>query len=210
MRTLFLTVIALFFIIGCKDESPVSPTTEIVQYSEINMGCIDIPSFTPLYDSFEPLESFKTIIRNQEEYQNLIYAHFQTPLNNYWNAHYDSMLARVKRNNPGLSDSTYERLVREEFYNYPPFKGTANCTPPTIDFTQFTLLGFAAHAGGCEHPTDTILISKDNKKKELVCKIIIYEHGPCRMLILQNKWIIIPKIANDFTVLIQKEYKQIE
>lgn len=199
MKRLIVCTIVVLSLYGCKSEYPNLPTIESVQYSEILMRCMDRVSIGG---------TLHAIIRNQAQYDSLIYIRFQKPLDDYWNAHYDTALYYVRQNNPGLSDSEYAILVREEFYKFLPFRGTENCTQPSIDFTQFTLLGLDAHASGCENPDYNIFVSKNNEKKELVYKIVILEHGYCDMLVSRNKWILIPKISESYSVVFQKEYKQ--
>jgi hypothetical protein len=195
-NVLFLTT--LIFIIGCNTSyDSIEAELASEPYTEILMECMDIVSLGG---------KFEVTVNSDSEYEDLIYTRFQKPLDDYWNAHYNSILQSVKTRYPGLTDEEYEELVRETFYNFLPFKGTENWSPPKIDFSKYTLLGQSAHASGCKSPDYNIKIIKKEKDNELVFKITITEYGTCEMFIAKNKWILISKIDKSYKVRFEKDF----
>ena len=196
----YFDIVLILSFCGCKSDNPNSISSEYIQYSEILMKCMDLVSIGG---------KMEVVVNSQTEYDSLIYARFTKPLQDYWNAYYDSTLLYVRQNTPGLSDSEYALLVRNIFYSVLPFKGTDSCSHPSIDFAHYTLLGLDANAGGCKEPDHTIFVSINKVKKEIIYKIVILEHGTCEMGFNRNKWILIPKLPESYRVLFQKEFIQV-
>ncbi len=184
------TIIISLTINNCN---PTSSEDFTIQFEEIQMQGMDKVSIGG---------KLEVVINSQEEYEELIYKRFQKPLDDYWNANYESVLQSVKENNPGLMDEEYEELVREIFYSTLPFRGTENYTHPQINFNQYTLLGQDAHTGGCELPEYKIEVEKNGK--EYIYRITIKRKGSCEMAILRNKWILVPKIPTNYNVKFEK------
>lgn len=173
--------------------NPTSPEDLTIPFEKIQMQGMDRVSIGG---------KLEVVINSQEEYEDLIYKRFQKPLDDYWNANYESVLQSVVEQNPGLTDEEYEELVREIFYSTLPFMGTKNYTHPQIDFNQYTLLGQDAHSGGCEVPEYKIEVVKNGK--EYIYRITIKRKGNCEMGILRNIWILIRKIPTDSNVKFEK------
>ena len=189
----------LLSLVGCGSDNPVSSTSQLIYYSQIIMGCLDLDYLAP------PLQA---VVHNQAEYDSLIFERITKPLQDYWNANYDTVLGFIRRTNPGLSDSEYAILVRDHFYSGPPFRGTNQCSNPSIDFSRYTLLGINANSGGCRTPEWDIFVSRDDFKKEITCRVVTVQQGHCSMLIMSNKWILIPRIPDSYKVVFQKETVQ--
>jgi len=149
--------------------------------------------------------TMQAVINTEAEYDSLISARFREPLQDYWNANYDSVLAYVRANNPGLSDSVYALLVRQIFYSFLPFRGTDTCSQPTIDFTSYTLLGQDANGGGCKRPDYQVTVFRDNVLSQIIFKVRLVEHGSCEMGFDRNEWVLVPKIPEGFRVVFQEE-----
>ncbi len=150
--------------------------------------------------------SLNVVIRNQTQYNYLIYNRFEKPLADYWNTHYESVLQSVMEQHFGLTEEQYDSLVSLIFYSSLPFKGTENCSHLEIDFSKNTLLGVAAHAGGCENPTYDIKYSFDPLQLQYTLRIKIGEFGTCSMAINKNIWVLVPKIEGGYSVNFERIY----
>ena len=203
MKRFFILILSIFILSlnNCKlsNESINVNDFESVFYEEILMEGMDIVTMGG---------SLEVVVNSQSEYEQLIYDRFEKPLQDYWDANYDTLLKSVKENNPGLTDEEYKDLVREIFYSIYPFKGTENYNHPSIDFSKYTLLGQAAHAYGCSEPNYTILVLKNKIKKQMIYRIHIKINGDCEMAINRNKWILIYKIPSDYKIKFELEYSQ--
>ena len=190
-----ITVISLYLLIilfySCNSTSPEVPNA--IPYEETQMEGMDKVSIGG---------ELEVVIKSQKEYDELIYQRFQKPLDDYWNANYESVLQSVKQQNPGLTDEEYEDLVRQVFYSVLPFRGTENYTHPVINFSKYTLLGQEANSGGCELPDYNIEIERNGK--EYIFWVTIKRKGDCEMGIPKNKWVLIPKIASGYRVKFNK------
>lgn len=195
MKLITLIALIILLIIGCNNDNPIQPSTPI--FSEVVMECMDKVSIGGV---------FQAVINTQPQFDSLWYARFQKPLDDWREQNYPSILASVKRDYPGLTDSQYVQLAEDRLYNYYPFKGTRNCTKPIIDFTKYTLLGQDANGGGCTTPTYQISFSRDDSQKRIVFSITILRHGSCSMAFIANKWILTSKIPESFIVIFQKKY----
>jgi len=167
--------------------NPTSSEDLTIPFEEIQMDGMDKVSIGG---------KLEVVINSQEEYEEIIYQRFQKPLDDYWNANYESVLQSVKQNNPGLTDEEYEELVREIFYSTLPFKGTENYTHPKVNFNQYTLLGQDTHTGGCGLPEYKIEVVKN--VREYIYRITIKRKGSCEMAIFRNKWILVSKIPANY------------
>jgi hypothetical protein len=198
MKNIIFLSTLIFLISGCNtsfDSIEAEPFSE--PFTEIDMDVMDMVS----YGGY-----FEVTVNSDSEYEELIYTRFQKPLDDYWNAHYNSVLQSMRTRYPGLTDEEYEELVREVFYSILPFRGTENWSPPKIDFSKYTLLGQDAHSTGCRTPDFSIKIIKNDKNKELIFKITITEYGTCETHRATNKWILISKIDKSYKVRFEKEY----
>lgn len=182
-------LIFLFTFTNCNPNA--SEDLNLIPFEEVQMEYLDKVSIGG---------NLEIVINSQEEYDELIYQKFQKPLDEYWDNNYESVLLSVIQQNPGLTDEEYEILVRERFYLFLPFKGTENSNHLQIDFSKYTLLGQAAHSGGCEHPEYIIEVGKYNNKLEYVYRVLIKRNGNCEMGFDKNKWLLIQKIPKDVSV----------
>jgi hypothetical protein len=69
---------------------------------------------------------------------------------------------------------------------------------PTIDFSQFSLIGIATDAQCSATYDRKEFIDIENKK--CVYSIIVNQNGLCKLLVQSMNWAIVPKIPNDYTV----------
>lgn len=69
---------------------------------------------------------------------------------------------------------------------------------PEIDFQSYTLLGFITALEGCEVPEFKIEFqyNKTNDLHTMVVNIIRVKE-PCRMLMIKDHWILVPKIPSN-------------
>jgi len=199
VKRIVLFAVLAIACLGCNSNSPTSVASRNDLYAEVDMQFMDLVSSGG---------TTEVVVRTQAQYDSLVYRRFTKPLQDYWNANYDTVLYYVRRNNPGLSDFAYTVLVREAFYQFPPFRGTENCSRPYIDFTHFTLLGFNTSAGGCSRPDYTILVARDDNKRELEFKILVLQHGGCEMEFAKNHWILVPRLPDAYHVVFTREYNR--
>ena len=70
---------------------------------------------------------------------------------------------------------------------------------PSVDFSQFTLLGKYADGSGCA--IDFVReIYRDDVNKEIIYSITVVEEGTCKMMGVSMNWALVPKISPDYTV----------
>ncbi len=170
---------------------------DTVSFIEVFMNCMDRVSICG---------TTTAVITTQASFDSLRYEKFQKPLDDYWNRNYDTALYYAKRNNPGLSDWQYAEIAKGYIYEALPFRGTDTCHDAVIDFNKYTLLEMSANAGGCTYPDYYITVSRNDNEKKIFCRIKIIEHGFCDMGICCNKWICIPKISLDYSVVFERQY----
>lgn len=185
-------LIFLFTFTNCNPTE--SEDLNLIPFEEVQMEYLDKVSIGG---------NLEVVINSQEEYNELIYQKFQKPLDEYWDNNYESILQSVMLENLGLTDEEYEILVRERFYLFAPFSGTENSNHLQIDFSKYTLLGQAAHSGGCELPEYIIEFGNYINKKEYIYRLWIKRNGNCDMSINKNKWILTHKIPKDYSVKFQ-------
>ena len=192
-----ITLISLFLLAfsGCSDDG--SLTSEPFTFEVITMDCMDLVSNGGM---------MQEVIRTQAEFDSLWRKRFVAPLDAYWNANYDSVLASVKRNNPGRTDAEYEEMVRKIFYSSLPFLGTEGCTRPQIDFDRYMLLGMSAGASGCRTPDYAINVTCDDTQRAITFRLHITEHGPCEMYFAHNVWVLVPQIPAMYSVVFEREF----
>lgn len=188
------TSVLLFSYINC---SLIESEEEQIPFLQMEQQCMDKVSNGG---------TLNVVIRNQTQYDHLIYNRFEKPLADYWNTHYESVFQSVIEQHFGLTVKQYDSLVSLIFYSSLPFKGTENCSHPEIDFSKSTLLGVAAHASGCENPTYDIKYSFDPLRLQYTLKIEIGEFGTCSMGISKNIWVLVPKIDGDYSVNFERTY----
>lgn len=186
------TIFSALAILGCSDHG-VDPDALPHQ---IFLDCIDRV----------PTGDLEVVVESQSQYEQLIFLRFTKPLQDYWNAHYDSTLARIKRRYPGLTDQQYADSVRKIFYSQYPFKGTENCSHPTIDFSKHTLLGQKTFAAGCRAPDYSVTVSKNDNLRVLTFNVVVVQHGACEMSWEKNIWFLIPKLPSDYVVKFERQY----
>ena len=182
-------LIFLFTFTNCNPTE--SEDLNLIPFEEVQMEYLDKVSIGG---------NLEVVINSQEEYDELIYEKFQKPLDEYWDNNYESILQSVMLENLGLTDEEYEILVRERFYLFAPFSGTENSNHLQIDFSKYTLLGQAAHSGGCELPEYIIEFGNYINKKEYIYRLWIKRNGNCEMAFNKNKWALIQKIPKDISV----------
>jgi hypothetical protein len=93
------------------------------------------------------------------------------------------------------SEQEYQSLL-----NY-SFLGTRceNYQLPSIDFSQYTLLGKYTQGGGCT--IDFVRkIYKDESDKKITYSIKVDGKGFCKKLGMSMNWVLIPKFPSDYTV----------
>ncbi len=188
--TVFVLLLPVLITIGCETgEYP-------VPYTETAMPCMDLVT---------PGGGPPVAVRTQASYDSLFSARVQKPLDDYWKANYDSTLSYLKRNHPGLSDSEYAVRVRQIFYSLGPFRGTESCTDPVVDFSRQYLLGLATQAAGCSADY-TVAVLKDDDRREILYHVTVLAHGTCEMLIVRNKWVIVPRFPDTYRVVFKVDY----
>jgi len=193
--------ISLMFLFGCNDKEDVvtNPTPVSVPTVSISLACIDHVSMGG---------RLNRAIRTQAEYDYLIYQYYQKPLNDYWNANYQSVLQTIKEEYPGLTDLEYAVLVNKAFYTSLPFEGTENCSFPSIDFSQNSLLVQSVKTGGCRFPDLTPNVTWDDTKKEVHYSLKVTTHGNCMMLIFRRKWLLVPRIPDSYNVIFTQDEEE--
>ena len=190
--------ISLTFLLGCNDNVDVVtiPVPITLQTTSVSLACIDHVSIGGRLNK---------AIRTQAEYDSLIYQYYQKRLDDYWNANYQSILHEVMVEYPGLSDSEYAVLVRNVFYSALPFAGTENCSFPSIDFTQNTLLVQSVSTGGCRGPDITVNVIRNDARKEIVYSSRVVTHGNCAMAYFVRKWLLVTKIPESDSVIFTQQ-----
>lgn len=92
-------------------------------------------------------------------------------------------------------DSVYQKLLNLK-------TGTAGCNTfslPTIDFSQNTIIAKFAGGGGCS--TQYFRKVCEDKSNKIIQYIIkVHDKGNCAMLNLSMNWMVVPKIASDYTI----------
>ena len=70
---------------------------------------------------------------------------------------------------------------------------------PSIDFSQYTLLGKYTQGGGCSiNFARKVYIDDTNKK--IIYSVRVIEEGACEMLGMSMNWALVPKIPSDYIV----------
>ncbi len=182
--------IALLLITTCSPSGP-DGGPEPVEFRIIEMVCMDRVSIGG---------ELQVVVRTEEEYEDLIVEWFQRPLDEYWAENYPRVRARVEQRYPGQSDEWYEAKVREIFYSVLPFRGTANCSHPDIDFSEHSLLGLAVHGGGCRTPDYKVEYLVDRGRNRNTLRVGIRQYGSCEMAISANKWLLVPRLPSEVEV----------
>jgi hypothetical protein len=78
-------------------------------------------------------------------------------------------------------------------------------TLPSIDFSQFSLLGLKASAGGCEIGF-VRKAERDDAAKKIIYTVEANGCGTCKKLGISDNLVLIPKVPDDYTT----EFKAIE
>lgn len=115
-----------------------------------------------------------------------------------------SLYEEYSNDYPGIlvnDDSTYQALpLRSHAYR----EGCLNKPRPNIDFTKYTLLGLFTQ-GGCDVYYRR-KVEKDDVNKRYIYSVKIKECGVCKKLMINNNWVLVPKLPTGYTV--QYERKQ--
>ncbi len=154
--------------------------------------------------------NLQVVINTQAEYETLIYNRYTKPLQEYWNAHYPSVLQSVKNNHPNLSDSEYTVLVKNVFYSVYPFRGLEGYSHPSIDFSKYTLLGQNVDGSGCRKPDYLVSIIRIDSLRMLTFKVMVQQHGICEAAFVKNLWMLVRKIPETYKVAFAVEYSRDE
>lgn len=154
--------------------------------------------------------NLQVVINTQAEYETLIYNRYTKPLQEYWNAHYLSILQSVKNNHPNLSDSEYTVLVKNVFYSVYPFRGLEGYSHPSIDFSRYTLLGQNVDGGGCRKPDYLVSIIRIDSLRMVTFKVMVQQHGICKAPFVKNQWMLVRKIPETYKVAFAVEYSRDE
>ncbi len=178
----YILLAALGASLGC--DSLTEPSTSF-EPQMVELACMDRVSIGG---------TVRAVVRTQEEYEALIHQRFTKPLQDYWDAHYDSVLARQMERYPGLTPEEYEDLVRAVFYSVLPFRGTEGCEHPEIDFATHTLIGMDASSDGCEEPEINIKYTPPTAERDAVLVIFVHQFGACEIGRLENVWALVPSI----------------
>ncbi|MEM5871494.1 MAG: hypothetical protein QW051_01335 [Candidatus Aenigmatarchaeota archaeon] len=93
------------------------------------------------------------------------------------------------------SDQEYQVLLDYKS----PSPGCENFHLPSIDFSQYTLLGKYAEGGGCSI-VFVRKIYKDESNKEITYSIKVEGKGYCEKLGMSMNWALIPKVPSDYNV----------
>jgi hypothetical protein len=72
---------------------------------------------------------------------------------------------------------------------------------PYVDFDKFTLLAKITQGGSCTASYERRLI-KDIKNKRIIYEISVYYKGYCDMLQGSRNFALVPKVAEDYTIII--------
>lgn len=72
-----------------------------------------------------------------------------------------------------------------------------DCTPPSVDFSRYTLIGISAN-GGCESKYIREVTKADNG--DVNYKVTVKNCGTCKKMAVSNNWVTIPKIPATATV----------
>lgn len=99
------------------------------------------------------------------------------------------------------SDSAYQLFQDENNGDF-----CADFGYPTIDFTKSTLLGVGKTAG-CRIGSKYWNVYIDEAKKVYIFQTILEGEGNCEALALDQFWVTVPKLPNDYTVqFVEYEY----
>ena len=92
--------------------------------------------------------------------------------------------------------NTFQELLDTTFQN----NGSCDTTNlPSIDFTQYTLLGTFRDASGCTQEfIKNLYIDEDNQK--YVYNVTVEEEGGCLPYVTSMNWILAPKLPEGYTV----------
>lgn len=70
---------------------------------------------------------------------------------------------------------------------------------PTIDFSQYTLLGQSGGASGCKRFYDRSVLIKDSQK-QYIFSVKVSECGGCEPFELRWHWVLVPVLPEDYSV----------
>jgi hypothetical protein len=99
------------------------------------------------------------------------------------------------------------RIVNSQA-DYDSIIGGGWCPDTIINFSEYTLLGQNADGGGCVTPFYNITITRDHQRREVLFRVVVIEHGPCLRAWMAFKWVLIPKVADGYQVVFQRENVQ--
>ena len=151
--------------------------------------------------------NLQVVINSQSEYDTLIYYRFTKPLKDYWDRNIDEVINILKTRYPNLTEQAYADSAKKLMYELPPLMGTENAAHPKIDFNIYTLLGMAAHSGGCPKPDYQNIFIRNEQEKVFIMKVIITSHGTCGLGFDKNMWVIVRKIPSNYSIKFEREDK---
>lgn len=102
-----------------------------------------------------------------------------------------------------LRDKEFIITSNEIYHSLLQYKSThprcENFELPSIDFSQYRLLGKYAQGGGCS--IDFVRkVFRDDSNKKIIYSIKVVEEGSCEKLGASVNWILIPKVPSDYSV----------
>jgi len=114
----------------------------------------------------------------------------------------------------GSQWATFDEVIIRNDIEYHDFTdsvkndlGNVDCDTvkiPDVDFNKFTLLAISTQGSGCSASYER-RVFKDIKNKRIIYEISIYYKGPCDMLQGSRNWALVPKIPEDYTIIIDEK-----
>ena len=191
-------LIAILLILSCEKSE--NESIKSIEFEEIELECINGTSRCS--------GSLAVRIDTQEEYDSLYYYDFTKILDDWLSNNYSSLISGVIKNFPGASPEDYDSiLINDYVYNFLPFKWIKDCTHPSVDFNNYTLLGQSVSASGCSTPTLETVVYINKSKKELTFLTRVETYGNCEMGFGFCVWILVDKLADDYEIAFKLEEK---
>ncbi len=197
-----LAVLVIAFALGGCD---LFLTDENGSTTEIQFEQIELPGI----DRLSVGGTFQIVVRTQEEYEALIYERYQRPLNDYCNENYTDERRQLEKENPGLSETEIQERLNEICVERTPvFNGLERVEHPAVDFSEHSLLGQDAHAGGCSAPDYAVRLTKLDRTYKFFVEIT--QNGSCERAWPKNLWILTSPIPDHSDVTFEREIQTVE
>jgi hypothetical protein len=100
-------------------------------------------------------------------------------------------LTRINKESIVRSNDEYQKV----FESRSPHPDCGSYSPPEIDFSKSTLLGFLINTKGCSEPELNFRVFKS--ENNVVFNVDVIENGMCKMLFQKIIWITIPKESGE-------------